>query len=66
MSATNCYEREARPGLVTRPRRTSWSRGAGGQPHAAVLIGRLTYEAIEELPVEVRDDGWQRTTITPG
>ena len=34
-------------------------------PHR-MLIGRRTYEMLEELPAEVRDDGWQRMTTTPG
>src|SRR5262249_51646317 len=34
-------------------------------PHR-MLIGRRTYEALQGLPAEVRDDGWQRTTTTPG
>jgi hypothetical protein len=31
-----------------------------------MLIGRRTYEAMAGLPAEVRDEGWQRTTTTPG
>src|SRR5215831_4775301 len=34
-------------------------------PHR-MLIGRRTYEMLEEVPAEVRDDGWQRMTTTPG
>ncbi len=31
-----------------------------------MLIGRRTYEALNGLPTEVRDEGWKRTTTTPG
>jgi dihydrofolate reductase len=34
-------------------------------PHR-MLIGRRTYEALNGLPAEVRDEGWKRTTTTPG
>jgi dihydrofolate reductase len=31
-----------------------------------MLLGRRTYEALEGLPAEVRDDGWKTMTTTPG
>ena len=31
-----------------------------------MLIGRRTYEMLNGLPAEVRDEGWERTTTTPG
>jgi hypothetical protein len=34
-------------------------------PHR-MLVGRRTYEALAGLPSEVRDDGWQTMTSTPG
>jgi dihydrofolate reductase len=34
-------------------------------PHR-MLIGRRTYQAMESLPAELRDEGWRRTTTTPG
>ena len=31
-----------------------------------MLIGRRTYDALNALPAEVRDEGWSRATSTPG
>ena len=31
-----------------------------------MLIGRKIYEMLNGLPAEVRDEGWNRTTTTPG
>ncbi|SRR6266511_2315840 len=31
-----------------------------------MLIGRKPYEMLNRLPAEVRDEGWNRTTTTPG
>jgi hypothetical protein len=42
-----------------------WIETNTALPHW-VLIGRRTYEAMAALPAEVRDEGWQRTTTTPG
>jgi dihydrofolate reductase len=42
-----------------------WIRSNTAVPHR-MLIGRKTYEALKGVPAEVRDDGWQRTTTTPG
>ena len=42
-----------------------WIKTNTAIPHR-MLIGRRTYEAMEGLPAEVRDEGWQRTTTTPG
>lgn len=42
-----------------------WIKTNTAVPHR-MLIGRRTYEAMEELPAQVRDEGWQRMTTTPG
>ncbi|MDB5082877.1 MAG: hypothetical protein JWP00_4801 [Chloroflexi bacterium] len=31
-----------------------------------MLVGRRTYEMLNELPAEARDEGWQTMTTTPG
>ncbi len=42
-----------------------WIKTNTAVPHR-MLIGRRTYEAMEVLPAEARDEGWTRTTTTPG
>jgi len=42
-----------------------WIKTNTAVPHR-MLIGRRTYEMLEGLPAEVRDEGWKRTTTTPG
>ena len=42
-----------------------WIKTNTAVPHR-MLVGRLTCEALEELPAEVRDDGWKAMTRTPG
>lgn len=42
-----------------------WIKTNTAVPHQ-MLIGRKTYEMLNGLPAEVRDEGWQRTTTTPG
>ncbi len=42
-----------------------WIKTNTAVPHQ-MLIGRRTYEALNALPAEVRDEGWTRTTTTPG
>lgn len=42
-----------------------WIRTNTAIPHR-MLVGRRTYEALAGLPSEVRDDGWQTMTSTPG
>ncbi|MBA2679975.1 MAG: dihydrofolate reductase family protein, partial [Ktedonobacteraceae bacterium] len=42
-----------------------WIKTNTAIPHR-MLIGRRIYEAMEGLPAEVRDEGWQRMTTTPG
>src|ERR1051325_7052868 len=42
-----------------------WINTNTAVPHR-MLIGRRTYEALNALPAEVRDEGWNRTTATPG
>src|SRR5512142_2231820 len=47
------------------PEFANWIKTNTAVPHQ-MLIGRRTYEALNALPAEVRDDGWNRTTRTPG
>jgi dihydrofolate reductase len=47
------------------PDLAEWIETNTAAPHRMIL-GRRTYEALAELPAEVRDDGWQRMTSTPG
>jgi dihydrofolate reductase len=42
----------------------AWITEQAGRPHRA-LMGRKTYEALNGLPEEVRDDGWQGMITTP-
>jgi dihydrofolate reductase len=42
-----------------------WIKTNTAVPHR-MLIGRRTYQMLAELPAEVRDEGWERTTTTPG
>src|SRR5437870_5042804 len=43
----------------------NWIKTNSAVPHR-MLIGRKTYEMLNGLPAEVRDEGWERTTTTPG
>src|SRR5262245_47365001 len=42
-----------------------WIKTNTAVPHRT-LIGRRTYELLGRLPAEVRDEGWEKTTSTPG
>jgi len=42
-----------------------WIKTNTAVPHQ-MLIGRKTYEMLNGLPAEVRDEGWERITTTPG
>jgi dihydrofolate reductase len=42
-----------------------WIKTNTAIPHW-MLVGRRTYEALAGLPSDVRDDGWQTMTSTPG
>jgi len=42
-----------------------WITTNTAAPHR-MLIGRQTYEMLNGLPADVRDEGWNRTTTTPG
>ncbi len=42
-----------------------WVKTNSALPHR-MLIGRRTYDALNGLPAEVRDEGWNRTATTPG
>ena len=43
----------------------AWLKEKNDKPHQ-VIIGRRTYQALNALPNEVRDEGWARMTATPG
>jgi dihydrofolate reductase len=40
-------------------------RTANAEPHRT-LIGRKTYELLNRVPEEARDEGWHKTTKQPG
>jgi dihydrofolate reductase len=42
-----------------------WIKTNMAVPHR-MLIGRLTYELLEGLPAQARDEGWETMTTTPG
>jgi dihydrofolate reductase len=42
-----------------------WINTNTAVPHR-MLIGRKTYEMLNGLPADVQDEGWKRTTTTPG
>jgi dihydrofolate reductase len=42
-----------------------WIKTNSAVPYR-MLIGRKTYEMLNGLPAEVRDEGWEKTTTTPG
>src|SRR5262249_12492502 len=42
-----------------------WIKVNSAMPHRAIL-GRRTYEALNELPPEVHDEGWTTMTTNPG
>ncbi len=42
-----------------------WIKTNTAVPHQ-MLIGRRTYESLNAVPADVRDEGWKRTTTTPG
>ena len=42
-----------------------WIKTNTAIPHR-MLIGRKTYEMLNGLPAEVRDEGWKRMATTPG
>lgn len=43
----------------------AWLKAKNDQPHQ-IIIGRRTYQALNVLPKEVRDEEWARMTATPG
>lgn len=47
------------------PELDDWLTTNSAKPHRMIL-GRRTYEAFAELPLEFRDEGWTRMTSTPG
>jgi len=42
-----------------------WVKTNSAVPHR-MLIGRKTYEMLNGLPAEARDQGWEKMTTTPG
>lgn len=42
-----------------------WIETNTAVPHR-ILIGRRTYEMLNGLPADARDEGWKATTTTPG
>ena len=47
------------------PEFADWINTNSASPHR-MLMGRRTYQAMEKLPAEVRDEGRQKTITTPG
>lgn len=47
------------------PELGSWLREKNDHPHR-IIIGRRTYQALNALPKQVRDEEWTRMTATPG
>jgi dihydrofolate reductase len=47
------------------PEFDAWIKANNEKPHRK-LIGRKTYEMLNSLPAEARDDGWRKTTQQPG
>ena len=47
------------------PEFTDWINTNESAPHQ-VLIGRKTYEMLNDLPAELQDEGWNKMTATPG
>jgi dihydrofolate reductase len=47
------------------PEFMGWIRSNAATPHR-MLVGRRTYEMLNGLPEEARDDGWRSMAATPG
>ena len=47
------------------PEFTGWIRSNAAAPHR-MLLGRRTYEMLNGLPEDARDDGWRTMVATPG
>lgn len=47
------------------PEFAAWLKANNEKPHRT-LMGRKTYEVLNALPEEARDDGWRKTTQQPG
>lgn len=47
------------------PEFEGWLKANNEKPHRK-LIGRKTYELLNSLPAEARDDGWRKSTQQPG
>ena len=47
------------------PEFDAWLKANNEKPHRK-LIGRKTYELLNSLPAEARDDGWRKSTQQPG
>jgi dihydrofolate reductase len=47
------------------PELDAYFKKMSAQPHRT-LMGRKTYELLNDLPEDAQDDGWRRTTEQPG
>lgn len=47
------------------PELADYFKKMSAQPHRT-LMGRKTYELLNDLPEDAKDDGWRRTTEQPG
>jgi dihydrofolate reductase len=47
------------------PEFDAWIETNNAQPHRK-LVGRKTYELLNALPAEARDEGWHKSTRQPG
>ena len=47
------------------PELGAYFKKMSAQPHRT-LMGRKTYELLNDLPEDAKDDGWRRTTEQPG
>jgi dihydrofolate reductase len=67
VSLDNCARGTKSPGYYgyAGPEFAAWLKKNNAQPHRA-LVGRKTYEMMNGLPAEARDEGWHATTMQPG
>lgn len=67
VSLDNCARGTKSPGYYGYggPELEAWLKQNNAQPHRA-LVGRKTYEMLNGLPEQARDDGWRATTKQRG